>query len=218
MLFKIELNLSAPVVRPTCRAVTMWPKTRQVVLGWLNPYIIGHYQLEVVNDVFNGMRYDMSYRPGRTRSAAAWCHAVRLPGTVAVHLEWSTGPTLHCSRTVAACPHVLHALNVQPTHMYCRPMMTLTLDTLKIWVRALQTREFSFMLEVCDLQETAGRVTALEPSRQGGRIQSRRACDGTGALHDTEEGSGAMIYVAAPESKTRFGVTRHVSASELTFT
>jgi hypothetical protein len=88
-------------------------------------------------------------------------------------------------------------------------MMALTLGTLEICVRALQTREssyiarlarFSFMLEVCDLQETAGRVTALESSRQGGRIQSRRACDGTGALHDSEEGSGAMIYMAAPES------------------
>jgi hypothetical protein len=59
--------------------------------------------------------------------------------------------------------------------------MALTLGTLEICVRALQTREssyiarlarFFFMLEVCDLQETAGRVSALEPSRQGGRVQS----------------------------------------------
>jgi hypothetical protein len=26
-----------------------------VTPGWLNPYIVGHYRLEVANDVFNGM-------------------------------------------------------------------------------------------------------------------------------------------------------------------
>jgi hypothetical protein len=34
-----------------------------VALGWLNPYIAGHYRLEVTNDVFNDMEYALSYRP-----------------------------------------------------------------------------------------------------------------------------------------------------------
>jgi hypothetical protein len=25
-----------------------------MALGWLNPYTVGHYRLEVANDVFNG--------------------------------------------------------------------------------------------------------------------------------------------------------------------
>jgi hypothetical protein len=33
----------------------------------LNPYIIGHYRLEVVNNVFNGVEYIMSYRPATSR-------------------------------------------------------------------------------------------------------------------------------------------------------
>jgi hypothetical protein len=30
---------------------------------WLNPYIAGHYRLEVANNVFNGMEHVLSCRP-----------------------------------------------------------------------------------------------------------------------------------------------------------
>jgi hypothetical protein len=37
------------------RTVTMRPKVRQVTLGQLKPYAVGHQCPEVANDVFNGM-------------------------------------------------------------------------------------------------------------------------------------------------------------------
>jgi hypothetical protein len=46
--------------------------------------------------------------------------------TVAVPCEWSTGPMMYCSCTIAACPHVLQVLVAQPTRTSCRPMMALT--------------------------------------------------------------------------------------------
>jgi hypothetical protein len=61
VLFKAELNLSASIIR---RIVTLCPRARQVALGWLNPYIAGHYRLEVANDVFNGIEYVLSCRSG----------------------------------------------------------------------------------------------------------------------------------------------------------
>jgi hypothetical protein len=87
-------------------------------------------------------------------------------------------------------------------------MMALTSGALKTCVRALETCEPSyigrlarvfFMLEVRGPQGTAGRVVAPEPSWQGGRVQSCRARSGTGALPNSEEGSEAMVHVAAPE-------------------
>jgi hypothetical protein len=45
-----------------------------------------------------------------------------------------------------------------------------------------------------------GCVVAPEPSRQGDTVRSRSARDDTGALPNSEEGSGAMVHVAAPES------------------
>jgi hypothetical protein len=74
---------------------------------WLDLYIVGHYQLEVANDVFNGVGTSrLVILPGRTWSAA-WCRAIWSPGTVAVLGEWSTGPMLHYSYTVVVCLHIL---------------------------------------------------------------------------------------------------------------
>jgi hypothetical protein len=86
-----------------------------VAPGWLDPYIVGHYRLEVANNVFNGMGTpDVVVLPRHTRSAA-WRRAVGSPGTVTVPDEWSTVLVLHCSRMstrfagidCATCPHVL---------------------------------------------------------------------------------------------------------------
>jgi hypothetical protein len=43
--------------------------------GWLNHYMIGHYQLEVANDDFNSLEYVLSYSPAtlRTVSDMALC-------------------------------------------------------------------------------------------------------------------------------------------------
>jgi hypothetical protein len=41
---------------------------RQVAIGWLNHYIVGHYRLEVANDVFNDIWYVLSYRPAMLHS------------------------------------------------------------------------------------------------------------------------------------------------------
>jgi hypothetical protein len=50
-----------------------------VASGWLDPYIIGHYQLEVANDVFNNMKTsDLVILSRRPRSAVSR-HAVRSP-------------------------------------------------------------------------------------------------------------------------------------------
>jgi hypothetical protein len=82
--------------------------------------------------------------------------------------EWSIGTVLHCSHIVAACPHILQALNVLPIHTSCKPMMTLTSGALETCVHALGTYELSctgmsarlfFMLEAHDPQRTAGHVT-----------------------------------------------------------
>jgi hypothetical protein len=71
--------------------------------------------------------------------SAAWLGPVASPGTVAMPCVWSAGPTLHCSHTVAACLHVLQALNAVPSHTLCRHMMALMSGVLKTCVRALGT-------------------------------------------------------------------------------
>jgi hypothetical protein len=80
--------------------------------------------------------------PRRAWSAARLC-PVMSPRTVAVPCKWSTGPALHYSCTIAACPHVLHALNALPAHMSYSPMMTLTSGTLETCARALRICESS---------------------------------------------------------------------------
>jgi hypothetical protein len=39
--------------------------------------------------------------------SVVWHRTIESPYTVAVPGEWSIGPALHCSHTVAAYPHVL---------------------------------------------------------------------------------------------------------------
>jgi hypothetical protein len=83
----------------------------------LNPYTVGHYQLEVTNDVFNDVGMSgLVVLPCCTRSAV-WLHAVGSPDTVAVPDEWALVLTLYNSH-MSAClavidcatwPHVLHA-------------------------------------------------------------------------------------------------------------
>jgi hypothetical protein len=42
-----------------------------VAIGWLDPYIVGHYRLEVANDVFNGVKtFNLVVVSRRSRSAA----------------------------------------------------------------------------------------------------------------------------------------------------
>jgi hypothetical protein len=36
-----------------------------VAPGWLNPYMVGHYRLDVADDGFNGLEYVLSCRPAR---------------------------------------------------------------------------------------------------------------------------------------------------------
>jgi hypothetical protein len=72
------------------RAVTLWPKAQQVVLGWLNSYTVGHYQLEVANDVFNDMEYVMS------------CHSAT---------PYSVSNMTPCCRIVWHCNSVLWVVN-----------------------------------------------------------------------------------------------------------
>jgi hypothetical protein len=88
-----------------------------VIPGWLDPYIVGHYRLEVVNDVFNDVSTsDLVVLPRRTRSTAWHCD-VGSPSTVAVSGEWSTVLVPHCNRLstrytgidCAPCMHVLQA-------------------------------------------------------------------------------------------------------------
>jgi hypothetical protein len=149
-----------------------------VAPGWLNPYIVGDYQLEVANDAFNGMWYILSCHPTRSHSVRSMTHAVGSSGIVAMPGEWSAGPVLQCIHTVAACPHILQALNVLPAYTSCRPMMALTSGALEICTRALGTCEPScigrtaklfFMFESCDPQGTVGHVVAQSPpSREAG--------------------------------------------------
>jgi hypothetical protein len=72
MLFKVELNLVSPVVHLTFYSSRLGSYTmtqaRQVALGWLDPYIVGHYRLEVENNVFNGVgTSSLIVLPCRTR-------------------------------------------------------------------------------------------------------------------------------------------------------
>jgi hypothetical protein len=72
--------------------------------------------------------------------SAAWCHVVESPSTVVVPCEWLKGSVRHCSYIVAACRHVLQALNAPSTHTSCEPMMALTSGVLETCMRALETR------------------------------------------------------------------------------
>jgi hypothetical protein len=90
--------------------------------------------------------------------------------------EWSTVLVLHYSRTVAVCPHNLHALTALPVHTSCMPMIALMLGALKICTHALRkfvasctdrTARLLFMLESHGPQGAIGHVAAPEPISVG---------------------------------------------------
>jgi hypothetical protein len=105
---------------PQGRTVTLWHGARQVAPGWLDPYIVGHSRLEVVNDVFNDM---------------GTSGLVVLPG------EWSVVLVLHYNHTVAAYPHVLQVVTVVPAHTSGSPIMALASGALETCTPALGTGE-----------------------------------------------------------------------------
>jgi hypothetical protein len=86
---------------------------------WLDPYIVGHYQLEVANDIFNDVELFVPVILSRRPRSAAWHRAVGPPCTVAVTGEWPAALTLHCSHmssclagiVYGAYLHVLQAHN-----------------------------------------------------------------------------------------------------------
>jgi hypothetical protein len=86
----------------------------------LDPYIVGHSRLEVVNDVFNDM---------------GTSNLVVLPD------EWSVVLVLHYSHTVAAYPHVLQVVAVVPAHTSGSPIMALASGALETCTPALGTGE-----------------------------------------------------------------------------
>jgi hypothetical protein len=102
-----------------------------------------------------------------------WHRDVELIGTIAVPGEWSIVLALHCSRTVAACLHVLQTLIALPAHTSCRSMMALMSTALQMCARALgtcvpsctgRTAWLFFRLEAHGPQGAAGYVAALEPT------------------------------------------------------
>jgi hypothetical protein len=144
--------------------------------GWLDPYIVGHYKLEVVNVVFNGVGMSGPVvLPHHTVNIVA---TVGPPGTVAVPGKWSAALVLHCSRTIASCPHVSQVLTTPPARTSCIPTMALTSDTLEICARALGISEpycmgrhvrLLFTLMARDPQRVAGRVAARSPPHREAR-------------------------------------------------
>jgi hypothetical protein len=140
-----------------------------VAPGWLNPYIVGHYQLEVTNDIFNGVGTLGLVTPPRHTRSAAWHRTVRLPCTVVVPGEWLIVLELHCRCIVATCPHVLQGLTAVPARVSCKPMMALTSNALETCARALGSSEpcctcksarLFFMLEARCPHRIVGHMTA----------------------------------------------------------
>jgi hypothetical protein len=175
-----------------------------VALGWLDPYIVGCYRLEVANDIFNGVGMSgLVVLPCNTRSAV-WHHAIGSPYIVAVPCEWSTGLALHSSCTIAACPHILQALTAVPVYTSCRSMLALTSGGLETCARVLGIGEHCctsrparlfFMLEAHDPQRPAGCVVARSPPHR----KAGSSAAGHAALWSPPSRSEAMVHVATPE-------------------
>jgi hypothetical protein len=49
-----------------------------VAPGWLDPYIVGSYRLEVANDVFNDIEYVLSCRPATSHSVRSMTSCCRV--------------------------------------------------------------------------------------------------------------------------------------------
>jgi hypothetical protein len=161
----------------------------------------------------------------RCTRLAVWCRAVESLSTVAVLDEWSIMPMLYCSRIVAVCAYVLHALTMLFVRMSCRPMMALTSGALETSACVLGTcmpsciggpARLFYMLEACGPQGAVGHVAALEPTsarrrglepwgvwqyrsppQLGGEVQSHRTRGSDGAHLTQEARSGVVGHVAA---------------------
>jgi hypothetical protein len=90
-----------------------------VAIGWLIPYIVGHYRLEVANDVFNVMGYVLSCHPAMSHSVCsmtsccrdAWyCSgALRVVNRAGAVLQTQCSCMFTCLAVIkcTACSHVL---------------------------------------------------------------------------------------------------------------
>jgi hypothetical protein len=167
-LFKAELNLVSLIVHLTFySSMTRW---LHCDLGWWDPSTVGHYCLEVANDVFNGVgTSSLVVLPHRTWSTA-WHRPVGLP------YEWSTRLALHCRYIVATCSHVLQAWTALPARTSCKIMMALMSCVLETCEHALgagrpcrigrHARPF-LMLVAHGPQGTARHVAAQSPLNRG---------------------------------------------------
>jgi hypothetical protein len=220
-LFKAELNFrKVQVVSNRCmpdpfiaqgRAVTLCPRARQVVPGGWKPItVLGFLWLGIANDGLSGSWSSpcLIALPRRAR-LATWLHPVASPDTIAVPCEWSTGPVLQCSFIVAACLHVLQALNAQLARASCRLMMALTLGVLETCMHTLETREpscigrptrpFSIYLRPVALWERRDAWQRRYSHWSGDRVRSHRTRGSVGAHLCREVRSGAIGHVAVPE-------------------
>jgi hypothetical protein len=107
----------------------------------LKPYTVGHQRLEVVNDVFSGVEYVLSCRPATSRTVSSMTPCCRVARYCSDTRRVVNRSALHYSHTVAACPHVLPALNMLFARTSYMPMMVLTSGVLEIYARALGTCE-----------------------------------------------------------------------------
>jgi hypothetical protein len=166
--------------------------------------MVGHYWLEVANNVFNDVDPSSLVILSCHPRLAAWHRAIRSPYTIAMAGEWSAVLALHYSCIVATCLHVLQASSVVPARTSCKAMMALTLGALETYVRTLGIGEpcctsrptsLFFMLEAHSPQGTVGHVETQSPPRR-------------------EAGSGATGHVVHQSPPSESGATVHVVAPE----
>jgi hypothetical protein len=107
----------------------------------LEPYTVGHQQLEIVNDVFSGAEYVLSCRPATSHTVSSMAPCCRVARYCSGTRRVVNRSALHYSHTVAACPHVLSTLNVLFARTSYMPMMVLMSGVLEIYACALGTCE-----------------------------------------------------------------------------
>jgi hypothetical protein len=128
---------------------------------------------------------------------------------------------LHCSHTVAACLHILHALTVLPACMSCRSIMTLMSDALETYVPSCTDRptRLFFMLKSRSPRGATGHVAAVEPTSAGRRgpepydtWQRRSPLQLGGEVWSRGARGSVGVYLS---QETRFRAIGHVAATEL---
>jgi hypothetical protein len=162
--------------------------------------------------------------PCRPQSAA-WCCAIRSPGTVAAPGEWSTWSALHCSHIVAICPHVLQALNALafPHVLHAHDGSDIRhLGNMCTCIgnrRAFLYRQACLaFLYACGPWPTEDRRMRGSPesSIQGGRIRSHRTRGTPEPSQQVWSHDKCGGFRALPIREARSGATGHVVASEPT--